>query len=264
MIAEIRQLLSALKLRGMTEKLDIILEEAEKKGLATLDVILSLLREEFYASKERSMKGRLCKAKLPWDWSLQTFPFEKQPGVNKLQIMNIANLSFIERKENIVLIGEPGTGKSGIAISLLRQSLVNGYRGLFYNAQKLLDDLYSTLADKSTANFIKLLSNIDVLLIDELGYLTLSNEQSNAFFKLMDMRYNKKPTIITTNMDYHQWYDLFAHKSLVDALLDRLQHHCITIHINGPSLRAPAQDTEANTKISKNDLLESVNVSDEK
>jgi DNA replication protein DnaC len=238
MMSGICRLLSALKLRGMEEKLDFILAEAEKKGLTTTETLFNLLQEEFRYQQERSMQSRVKKAKIPNEWSLKTFPFDKQPGVNRLQIKNIGDLSFIERHENIVLIGEPGTGKTGIASGLLRQGLINGYRGLFYDAQKLLEDLYSSLADKTTIKFITTLSSINLLLIDELGYLTLTNEQCNAFFKLMSMRYNnKKSTIITTNLDYPKWYDLFKSKSLVDAMLDRLKHHCITIHINGPTLR---------------------------
>jgi DNA replication protein DnaC len=245
MMQNIRQLLSALKLRGMEENLDLLLEESEKKGLSTTETLLHLLQEEFRDQKERSMRSRIKKAKIPNDWSLKTFPFDEQPGVNKLQIQNLSNLSFIQRHENIVLIGEPGTGKTGIATGLLRQSLINGYRGLFYDAQKLLEDLYSSLADKTTTKFITTLSRVSILLIDELGYLTVTNEQCNAFFKLMSMRYShKKPTIITTNLDYPKWYGLFQSKSLVDAMLDRLKHRCITIHIDGPTLRDTSKKPE--------------------
>lgn len=250
MMQNIRQLLSALKLRGMEENLDSLLEESEKKGLSTAETLLHLLQEEFRDQQERSMKNRIKKAKIPNDWSLKTFPFDEQPGVNKLQIQNLGNLSFIHRHENIVLIGEPGTGKTGIATGLLRQSLINGYRGLFYDAQKLLEDLYSSLADKTTTKFITTLSKISILLIDELGYLTVTHEQCNAFFKLMSMRYShKKPTIITTNLDYPKWYDLFQSKSLVGAMLDRLKHRCITIHIDGPTLRDTPKKSDS--KISK-------------
>jgi DNA replication protein DnaC len=83
-----------------------------------------------------------------------------------------------------------------------------------------------------------------VLVIDELGYLTLNNEQVNAFFKLMDMRYGRKATIITTNLNFEQWYDLFNNKSLVEALLDRLKHRCIVINIEGPSLRTTSATHE--------------------
>ena len=149
----------------------------------------------------------------------------------------------MRRAENVLLIGEPGTGKTGIAIGLLREACLNGYNGRFYNAQALLDELYASLADRSTSKLLKRLSRLQPILIDELGYLTLKPEQTNAFFRLMDQRYNRASTIITTNLPTEDWYELFQKKSLVDALLSRLQHHCITIHIKGPSLRTP--DTAA-------------------
>jgi DNA replication protein DnaC len=143
-----------------------------------------------------------------------------------------------------VFIGPPGTGKSGLALGLLRQALVNGYRARFYKAQELFDELYASLADRSTSRLLRRLSHYDLIQIDELGYLTLKPEQVNAFFKLMDMRYGRRPTLITTNLDYPDWYELFQRKPLVDALLDRLQHHCITIRIDGPSLRVPDHDPD--------------------
>lgn len=236
---KIHQLLIDLRLKGMQEVLERELDAAEKKGTAPGKVLYRLLCQELAYRQQRSMDYRINHAKIPWDWTLKTFPFSKQPGVNKSQIMSLAGLSFIDRAENIVFIGNPGTGKSGIAIGLLRTALVNGYRGRFYNAQDLLDELYASLADRSTAKLIKRLCNYPILVIDELGYLTLKDEQINAFFKLMGERYGKASTIITTNLDYPDWYDLFQRKSLVDALLDRLKHRCITINIDGPSLRAP-------------------------
>jgi DNA replication protein DnaC len=252
MITDIRRLLCALKLRGMEEKLESILSEAEKKGRPTTETLLYLLQEEFRDQQERSMKSRILKAKIPNNWTIDTFPFDRKPSLNKLHILNLTSLSFIERQENIILIGEPGVGKSSIASGLLRHALINGYRGLFYDAQKLLENLYSSLADKTTTKLITTLSHIPLLLIDELGYLTLTHEQCNAFFKLMSMRYeNKKSTLITTNLDYPKWYDLFKPKSLVDAMLDRLKHHCITIHIEGPSLRDSSVAENQNSKTKK-------------
>jgi DNA replication protein DnaC len=118
-------------------------------------------------------------------------------------------------------------------------ALLNGYRGRFYNAQDMLDELYASLADKTTSKLLNSLSNDDVLVIDELGYLTLTPEQINIFFKLIDMRYQKKATLITTNLDFESWYEVFKNKELVDAMLDRLKHNCATIYIDGPSLRSP-------------------------
>ena len=247
---KIRQLLIELRLKGIQNVLDSELDAAEKKGTAIQKVLYRLLCDELAYRQQRSMDYRLNHAKIPFDWTLKTFPFDKQPGVKKSQMMSLAGLDFIERAENIVFIGKPGTGKSGLAIGLLRMALVNGYRGRFYNAQDLLDELYASLADRSTPKLIKRLCNYPILLIDELGYLTLKAEQINAFFKLMGERYGKSSTIITTNLDYPDWYDLFHRKSLVDALLDRLKHRCITIKIKGPSLRTPSQknDTDPPTE----------------
>ncbi|HUU80271.1 MAG TPA: IS21-like element helper ATPase IstB [Acidobacteriota bacterium] len=236
---KIYQLLMELRLRGMTNVLDQELSRAEKNGTPISEVIYRILMEEHAYRQERSLNYRLKQARIPWDWTLKTFPFDKQPGVNRAQLLELAHLSFIDRVENIVFIGNPGTGKSGLAIGLLRQALISGYRGRFYNAQDLLDELYASLADRTTPKLINRLCRYDLLVIDELGYLTLNPEQVNAFFKLRGERYGKKSTIITTNLDYPEWYDLFKRKSLVEALLDRLKHHRITITINGPSLRVP-------------------------
>lgn len=243
---KLRQLIHELRLAGMADVLDRELEQADKEGISTTEVLWRLLCEEKAWRQQRSMIYRLNQAKIPYDWTLKTFPFEKQPAIDKSHIMGLADLSFIDRAENIVFIGNPGTGKTGLAIALLRQALIDGYRGRFYHAQDLLDEMYASLADRSTPKLIKRLCNYPVLLIDELGYLTLKPEQINSFFKLMGERYGKTSTIITTNLDYPKWYDLFQKKPLVDALLDRLKHRCITIRIDGPSLRVPENDPAEN------------------
>lgn len=245
---ELHRLLSHLRLKGMDQILDQELQRAEKEGAAVSEVIHRLLSQEQIYRQERSQSYRLKQAKIPWDWTLKTFPFNRQPGVSKAHIQQLAGLSFLERKENIVFIGEPGTGKSGLASGLLRQALLSGYRGRFYHAQDLIDDLYASLADRTTPKLINKLCGYDLLLIDELGYLTLKPEQVNAFFKLMGERYGRKSSIITTNLDYPDWYDLFQRKSLVDALLDRLKHHCITIRIDGPSLRTASHEEETKSR----------------
>jgi DNA replication protein DnaC len=245
---QLHHLLSHLNLKGMDQFLDQELQRAEKEGAAVSEVIHRLLIQEQIYRQERSQNYRLKQARIPWDWTLKTFPFNRQPGVSKAHIQQLAGLSFLERKENIVFIGDPGTGKSGLASGLLRQALLSGYRGQFYHAQDLIDDLYASLADRTTPKLIHKLCRYDLLLIDELGYLTLKPEQVNAFFKLMGERYGRKSTIITTNLDYPDWYDLFQRKSLVDALLDRLKHHCITIRIDGPSLRVPSREEKTKSK----------------
>jgi DNA replication protein DnaC len=233
-------LLHELNFKGMARVLDAELDRAEAQAVPAAEVVQRLLAEQAAFQRERALAGRIARAHLPWQWTIDTFPFKQQPGVNKAQILGLAGLDFVRRAENLVLIGGTGTGKTGIALGLLRQACVNGWRGRFYNAQALLDELYASLADRSTTRLLTALSRTQPLCIDELGYLNLKSEQVNAFFRLMDQRYGRVSTIITTNLDYPAWYALFDNKPLVDALLDRLQHHCITIRIDGPSLRASA------------------------
>jgi len=244
MRVKVAALLESLRLRGMEQMLEDELNRAEREGSPTSETIYRLLMAERQCRAEKSMAYRLKQAKIPWDWTLESFPFERQPSINKGQIQALSGLDFIKRAENVIMIGNAGVGKSGLAIGLLRQALLNGYRGRFYNAQDLIDELYDSLADQSTPRLLKRLAAYDLLVIDELGYLTIKPEQANAFFKLMEQRYGQKATIITTNLDYPEWYDLFHRKSLTDALLDRLRHRCITLRIKGKSLRAPASEDD--------------------
>ena len=240
MIDQLRALIVQLRFHGMDTALEAELERAEREVVPAVDLFYRMLVEEAASKRQRSLAYRLAEAHMPWDWSLESFPFDRQPGVDKRQIQTLAGLEFLRRTDNVLLIGPPGTGKTGIGLALLRQACINGYRGRFYNAQVLLDELYASLADRSTPRLLRRLSKFQPLLIDELSYLTLKPEQVDMFFRLIDQRYGRTSTIITSNFDLPAWYDLFQKKPLVDALLDRLQHHCVIIRIDGPSLRDPA------------------------
>jgi len=185
------------------------------------------------------MQARIKLARIPELWTIESFPFKQQPGVSRRQLRELAELEFIPKAVNIVFIGPTGVGKTGLASGLLLKALQNGYRGLFVKAQELFDDMYASLADRSSRKLLKRLARFDVLLIDELGYLNLRPEQTNIFFKLMEERYRRKATLLTTNLEYDQWQVLLGNKELTEALLSRLRHQCQTIRINGPSLRDP-------------------------
>jgi len=236
---DIEQLLKSLRLKRMREIVDRELARATKRKPSYSEFLARLLREEYLHKQERSMQYRIKQAGLPEEWVLETFPFELQTGVSRAMIYELAELDFIQSNTNLVFIGETAVGKTGLALSILRKALENGHRGLFVKAQDLFDEMYESLADRSTRKLLNRLANTDLLLIDEMGYLNLSKEQTNIFFRLMEERYNRKSTIITTNLDYDEWYDFLGNKRMVEALLSRLRHHCRTIRIDGPPLRRP-------------------------
>lgn len=218
-------------------------EEIKKamKAKASYDELLvALFRAQYQDQIERSIKSRIKNAHIPEKWSLATFPFDRQPGVDARVIRQLGTLEFVGQAENLVLVGPTGVGKTGIATGLLLRAIESGYRGRFLQAQDLFDELYASLADRSTRRLLNSLARVDVLLVDEMGYLNLRPEQSNAFFKLMEERYvAKRTTLITTNLPYEAWYEFLGNKKMVAALLDRLRHRCHTIAVEGPSLRTP-------------------------
>jgi DNA replication protein DnaC len=234
---ELEQLLKSLHLKRVAELFDEESKRAEKQKLSYQELFCRLFRAQWQRNQEAALAWRIKQARLPEQWSLETFPFKKQKGVDQRQIRGFAELEFIPKAENIVFVGSTGVGKTGLASGLLLKALQNGHRGVFMRAQDLFDEMYASLADRSTRKLLNRLVSVDVLVIDEMGYLNLKPEQTNIFFKLMEERYRRKPTIITTNLDYSEWGSFLGNKALVDALLSRLRHQCHTVKIDGPCLR---------------------------
>lgn len=236
---ELDQLLSGLRLKKVRALLPAALAKALTDQPTYEEFLLPLLRGEWHARQETALAWRVKNAALPEALTLESFPYAQQPGVNRRQIKAFAALDFIPRAENIVLIGPTGVGKTGLATGILLKALQNGHRGRFVKAQDLFDEMYASLADRSSRRLVNHLAGLDVLVIDELSYLNLRPEQSNIFFKLVEERYRRKPTIITTNLEYDEWATFLGNRPMTDALLSRLRHQCHTVVIKGPSLRAP-------------------------
>ncbi len=236
---DLPQLFKSLRLNKIAEIFDEQLDRAEKEALPLSALFARLLRAEWQSRQENALTWRIKRAAMPEPWTLESFPFKRQPGVSQRQIRTFAELDFMTKVENIVFIGPTGVGKTGLACGLLLKALQNGYRCTFVSAQDLFDEMYASLADRSTRKLVNSLARVDLLLIDEVGYLNLKPEQTNIFFKLMEERYRRRPTLITTNLDYAEWHTFWGNKPLVEALLSRLRHQCHTIKIKGPSLRDP-------------------------
>jgi DNA replication protein DnaC len=239
MTDEIAQLLKSLRLGRVAEILDAEIKKADKEGASAQELVARLLRAQWHHNQQSAMTWRIERARMPEKWTLESFPFKRQTGVSQRQIRAFAELEFVGKAENIVFIGPTGVGKTGLACGILLKALQNGQRGLFVRAQDLFDEMYASLADRSSRALVNRLARVDVLVIDELGYLNVRPEQTNIFFKLMEERYRRRATVITTNLQYDEWHNFLGNKPLVDALLSRLRHQCHTVKIDGPSLRDP-------------------------
>ena len=239
MTDDLAQLLKLLRLHRIAEILDDELAAAEKNELGYQELLARLFRAQWHANQENALTWRIRRAGMPEEWTLESFPWKRQPGISRKRMRDFASLDFMGKAENLVFVGPTGVGKTGLASGLLLKALQNGYRGVFLRAQDLFDEMYASLADRSSRKLVNRLARVDLLVIDEMGYLNLRPEQTNIFFKLMEERYRRRATIITTNLDYDEWHNFLGNPALVEALLSRLRHQCHTIKIDGPSLREP-------------------------
>ena len=232
--------LETLKLRTIGEILDKELANATKKELTTLELLERLFSFEADKMTERRIERRIKESRLPDRKLLSNFDFEFQPSIDKNQIMELATLNFIDKKQGLILAGSSGTGKSHIAKALLLCACQRLYKCKYTTAAVMLKDLMSGLSDNSVEDKLKKYINPEALVIDEIGFDRLEQESArnaSLFFKVIEARYCKATTIITSNIDFKELGDYLGDPVITTAIVDRMIHHSIIINIEGPSYR---------------------------
>ena len=230
MITDIHKLLEELKLRDAGAAIDETLKLAQKNKPSYSAFLLELLRREHEGRRDRATASRLRRSGLREFWTLETFPFHIQKCVNKREIYELAELDFIARGQSLVFVGQAAVGKSGLAAAIVLKALFAGKRCLAISAQELFAALKDSHYDRTTRTFFQRLSRLDILLIEEFGYLDVPEPREiNDFFRLMDDRCNRKSTIITTNLGFEEWGKFIGNGPLAAALISRLLQKCRTI-----------------------------------
>ncbi|WP_413725366.1 IS21-like element helper ATPase IstB [Sodalis sp. RH16] len=234
---ELENLLTRLKMDHLSGAVENLLEQATKEELNYREFLIRALSQEWNGRRSRGLESRLKQARLPWIKTLEQFDFTFQPGIDRKVIRELAGLAFVERNENVILLGPPGVGKTHLAVALGVKAADGGHRVLFTPLDKLMATLLKAKQENRLERQIQLLSYSRVLILDEIGYLPMTREEASLFLRLLNRRYEKASIILTSNKSFVDWGEVFGDNVLASAILDRLLHHSTTVNIKGQSYR---------------------------
>ncbi len=236
---QVIEMLKYIRLWGLLANWDRYVEMAREGNFSHVRLLKYIIEEEYKIKKENSRKMRLSRAKIPEKFVMETFPFVRQPNLNKKKILNLYDsFDYMSKNQNVIWIGTTGTGKTGLATAFLIQAINQGCSGRFVLFPELLEMLYQSVADHSQGNMITKFASYDCLLIDELCYAEVEPVQVGLFFTLMSKRHKKKTTLITSNLGFQQWNSFLKNNPLTAALIDRLTENSHVINMkNCVSLR---------------------------
>lgn len=222
-MSKLDEMIKYLKLDYLQNHRDSLIEKAEEKEWGYNKFLQNIIKNEYETKREKAKANRIARSKVPNSYTIETYPFEEQPHLNKRRLLErYESLDYITKSKNMIFLGATGTGKTGLASSLLRHALNNGYSGYFINFAVLIEKLQASIADNSTIKVIKKYSNYQCLLIDDLGYVNAEENELGLFYSLIQKRYGRSSTIITSSLGFDDWGKVLKNKFTTDALLSRL------------------------------------------
>jgi DNA replication protein DnaC len=234
---QLNLLLERMKMDQLAAQLDAICEQAAKKDLGYREFLTEALDSEWKGRHRKGVESRLKMARFPWIKTLDQFNFSFQPSVDKKVIRELSTLAFVDRAENVIILGPPGVGKTHLAIALGVKAVEAGHKVLFLTLEAMITRLTRARMENRSDRQLQQFVYPKVLIIDEMGYLPMNREEAGMLFRLLNRRYEKLSLIITSNKSFVDWGELFNDQVLATAILDRLLHHCTTINIKGESYR---------------------------
>lgn len=236
-IAEIKKYISELKIPGINQGLKMKIEEAYKLDKSYEDFLLDIFAEAYVVRKENGRKNRIRNARFPYKKYLDELKLEYLPEDGRKRFKELKTLNFIAEGRNVILAGNPGTGKTHMAIGLGIDACNMGYKVYFATVPSLINELKESKSDKKLYTFEKRFEKYDLIIADELGYISFDKEGSELLFTFLSLRAERKSTIITTNLSFDRWNEVFNDAVLTAALIDRLTHKSYVINVNGNSYR---------------------------
>ena len=233
----LRTQLADLKMPGALEALDDILRQLDGGSLTAPAALEALLGAQISLRNNRRLVAAMRSSRLPAVKTLADFDFTFQPSLKREQIDHLHTLGFLERRENVVLLGPPGVGKTHLAISLAIAAAQSGRRVYYGTLADLITSLEEAQQAGRLTQRLKTLVFPSLLVVDEIGYLPISRTGAMLFFQLMSRRYETGATILTSNKSFNEWREVFGDDVMAGALIDRLVHHCHIVNIRGNSYR---------------------------
>lgn len=229
--------LTDLGMEKMQDYLDHYSELVNKGQMSFSDALDELVSIEKDNKQKRRDAANLHVANFPFIKTLDDFDFSFQPNINKKELLELNNLGFVDKRENIIFVGSSGVGKTHLATSIGISCTKARYQTYFITFENLITQLKKAYQENRLETRLKFYAKYKVLIIDEIGYMPIDQDTANIFFQLIAKRYEKNSTIITTNMPFSKWGEFFGSSTLANAVLDRLLHHSTIISIKGPSYR---------------------------